>query len=302
MPSASRKMAPFSTPQPPRKLPGPPESVTDLVPRRQHRAEALLRLERLDGEAHPEDRRRRVRAVLAVAAAPAADHPVVPHEDRPALVPRVAPADEQVLEVERAGERALRHELRPELEDRVHDLLVGAGAEAGHGDRPGRVDHRPDRPEVDLDGAVEAGVERHVGEERLRPGDDARESGAEPRVDEAADRRVRPGEVVGELVALDRHLDLDRDQPFALGRVVVDVVLRLPRPVGQLRNALARQPLDVVLHLLERGQDRLDAVLVDEPEDLLLRHPRRRRLRVQIALGVRGTRVFETIRRTTSLR
>ena len=42
---------------------------------------------------------------------------------------RVAAADEQVLEVEAARHRALGHDLRPQLEDRVHDLLVGAGAE-----------------------------------------------------------------------------------------------------------------------------------------------------------------------------
>ena len=91
---------PFSTPQPPRNLPGPARVGEDLVAGRQDRAEPLLAFERLHGEADAEDRRRRVRAVLAVPAAPAADHPVVPHEDRPLVVPRVAAADEQVLEVE----------------------------------------------------------------------------------------------------------------------------------------------------------------------------------------------------------
>ena len=89
-----------------------------------------------------------------------------------------------------AGERPLGPQLRPELEDRVHDLLVRAGAEPGHRDRPRRVHDRPLRPQVDLDGAVEAGIERDVREERLRPGDHAGEGRAESGVDEAADRRV----------------------------------------------------------------------------------------------------------------
>src|SRR5207302_6779524 len=96
-------------------------------------------------------------------------------------------------------------ELRPELEDRVHDLLVRPGAETGDGDRPGRVDDRPDGTEVDLDSAVEARVERHIRKERLRPGDHTGEGRAETGVDEAADRRMGARQVVGELVALDRH-------------------------------------------------------------------------------------------------
>src|SRR5262249_15291850 len=83
----------------------------DLVTRRQHRTQSFLRLERLHREPDAEDRSRRIRSVLAVAAAPAADHPVVPHEDRPALVASVPAADEQVLEVERARERTLWLEL-----------------------------------------------------------------------------------------------------------------------------------------------------------------------------------------------
>src|SRR5439155_19757548 len=68
----------------------------DRVLARQDRSQPLLALERLDRLADAEDARRHVRAVLAVAAAPAVDHPVVPHEDRPLVVARVAPADEQV--------------------------------------------------------------------------------------------------------------------------------------------------------------------------------------------------------------
>src|SRR5262249_55294057 len=50
----------------------------DLVSRRQHRTKTLLRLERLDGQADAEDRRGRIRSVLAVAAAPAPAPPVLP--------------------------------------------------------------------------------------------------------------------------------------------------------------------------------------------------------------------------------
>ena len=91
---------------------------------------------------------------------------------------------------------------------------------------------------------------------------------------------MRPVEVIADLVALDRHLDPDRDQPLAEGRVVVDVVLGLPGSVGHLGDPLARQALDVVLYLGEPRGDRLLAVLVDEPEDLLLGDARGLGLRV----------------------
>ena len=72
-------------------------------------------------------------------------------------------------------------------------------------------------------------------------------------------------------VAVDGHLDADRDQPLAGDRVHVDVVLGLPHAVGQPGDALAGQRLHVVLHLGEGGLDHVDAVLVAEPADLPLR-------------------------------
>ena len=97
---------------------------------------------------------------------------------------------------------------------------------------------------------------------------------------------MRAREVVVDLVALDRELDPDRDQALLTGRVEVHVVLGLPGAVGQLGDALAGEPLDVVLHLGERRHDRVAAVLLDQAQDLPLRHPRRLRLGVQVALGV----------------
>ena len=70
--------------------------------------------------------------------------------------------------------------------------------------------------------------------------------------------------------------------------VVVDVVLGLPDPIGQRRDALAGEALDVVLHLAERGLHRLLAVLVDQPQDLALADPRRLGLGLQVADDVAG--------------
>ena len=54
---------------------------------------------------------------------------------------RVEAAGQQIFEIEGAGERALRHDLRPYLVDRIHDLLE-RHQEAGDRDRPLRIDDR----------------------------------------------------------------------------------------------------------------------------------------------------------------
>ena len=174
--------------------------------------------------------------------------------------------------MEGAGDRPLRHEPGPQFEDGAHDLLVGTGAEARDGDGPSRVDYRALRTEVAGDGPVEAGVQRDVREEGLRPSDHAREGRAEAGVQEAGHRRSGLREVVVDLVAVDAHLHLDRNQALAVGGVEVDVVDRLPLAVGQLGDTRPRQALDVVLHLVERRHDGVLAVLVGEPDDLALAH------------------------------
>jgi hypothetical protein len=56
------------------------------------------------------------------------------------------------------------------------------------------------------------------------------------------------GEIVDCPVALDGHLDPDRDHPFAAGWVAVDEVDRLPLAIGQRGDTLACRTFDVVLH------------------------------------------------------
>ena len=227
-------------------------------------------------------------AVAAVARAPAAHHPVVPHEVGAILLAAVAPADQQIFEVEGAGHGALGQDLGPELEDRIHDLLEGAGAEACDRRRPVRVDHAPLRPEVHGDDAVEAGVQRDVGRLHLGAGDDRRKSAAVAAVEEGRDRRrMRTGEVVVHAVAVDGHLDADRDQAFAGDGIDVDVVLGLPYAVGHLRDVLAGQRLDIVLHLVKRSLDHVDAVLVAESADLPLGDVAGLGLGLQVADDVR---------------
>ena len=273
MPSASVSVPPFSTPQPPRNWPGPPESGTSWCPvvstgqRRSCPSSGWT--------ARPTPKIGAVAVEPSLPFRPPQPPTIQSYHMKIGRSGRahVAAADEQVLEVERAGDRPLGHDPRPELEDRVHDLLVGPGAEAGDGDGPGRVDDGALGAQVDGDDPVEAGVQRNVGEERLRPGDDAGERRAERRVEERADDRMRAGEVVVDLVALDRQLDLDRDQALARRTGRVDVVLGLPGAVRQLGDALAGQALDVVLHLVERRHDRVEAVLLDEAQDLALALP-----------------------------
>jgi hypothetical protein len=75
-----------------------------------------------------------------------------------------------------------------------------------------------------------------------------REGSAECRIVDRADGRMTAGEVVDRSVALDRHLDPDRDHPFAAGWVAVDEVDRLPLAIGQCGDALAHRTFDVILH------------------------------------------------------
>jgi hypothetical protein len=106
-----------------------------------------------------------VAAVLAVAPAPAAGQPVVEHEDRLFGPAGVEPAGQQIFQVEGASERALRHDLRPDFINGVHDLLE-RHQEAGNADRPAGIDDRAFR-RYDFEHPVETAVEREVGEERL---------------------------------------------------------------------------------------------------------------------------------------
>src|SRR5690606_27173824 len=63
----------------------PSRILDEIVAQREHRGETLLALERLNAVLGSEHRRGGVEAVASVAAAPAAGHPVVPHEVRLAL-------------------------------------------------------------------------------------------------------------------------------------------------------------------------------------------------------------------------
>ena len=91
------------------------------------------------------------------------------------------------------------------------------------------------------------------------------------------------GEVVGDLVALDGELHLDRNHALAERGVAIDVVDVLPGAVGKLGDALAGGELDVVLHLLAAGDDGVLAVLLDQPEDFALGDTGGLGLRVHVA-------------------
>jgi hypothetical protein len=94
------------------------------------------------------------------------------------------------------------------------------------------------------------------------------------------------GKVVGDLVARDGHLDVDRDQRLGPGRVLVDEVGGRPGAVRKLRHLLPGEALDIVLALLEGRQHGVLAVLVDQFEEALLAEPRGLALREEIAHGV----------------
>src|SRR5216684_3594067 len=98
----------------------------------QHGSQALLPLEWLRTQLHTENWTCRGPSVTAVARTPAADHPVVPHEILVARLAPVAAADQEVIEVEGAGHGPFGHDLGPQFEDRIHDLLERPGAETGH--------------------------------------------------------------------------------------------------------------------------------------------------------------------------
>ena len=57
-------------------------------------------------------------------------------------------------------------------------------------------------------------------------------------------------EIIYNLVALDRHLDVNRDHPLAGTGIAVDIVHGLPCSVGQVGNPLTHGPFDIVLHFL----------------------------------------------------
>ena len=78
------------------------------------------------------------------------------------------------------------------------------------------------------------------------------------------------GEVVMDRIALDRHLDPDRDHAFAAAEIPIDIVDRLPGAVGQFREALSHGALDVVLHLSMPRVTLSRAVFLDQPQQFAL--------------------------------
>ena len=113
-------------------------------------------------------------------------------------------------------------------------------------------------------------------------------------VEEAVDRRMTAGKVVGNLIARDGHLDVDRDQRLGPGRVLVDEVGGRPGAVRKLRHLLPGEALDIVLTLLEGRQHGVLAVLVDQLEQALLAEPGRLALGEEVAHGVgRGAGVAD---------
>ena len=169
MRSASRSVALLRTPQPPRHLPGPRESARI---------------------AYSSSRSARPRSCPSTGCdgRPTPKQAVVPLQPSRPLRPPQPPAIQSYhmkigLVVERRSRppisrysrlkaqamRALRHDLRPDLEDRVHDLLER------HQNPVTAIGQRAlttvSSGAITSIGAVEAGVQRQVGEERLRPRD-----------------------------------------------------------------------------------------------------------------------------------
>ena len=90
------------------------------------------------------------------------------------------------------------------------------------------------------------------------------------------------------IVALDRQLDVDADQPLPLVGVDVEEIVRLPGALGQFRDPSTGQPLDIVLALGHRRDDGVDAVLGDQPAQILLADAGRLRLGAQVAEPLLG--------------
>ena len=234
-PSGSVSRPPLDTPTPPRKRPGPPESgtiscavVSTGVRRSWPSSGCTARPTPKTGEVQ-------FGAVLAVAPAPAADHPVVPHEHGAIVGARVAPADQQVLEVEAARHRPVGHDLRPQLVDRRSSPSRSRRSRSRSPPPASGVDRpcspRPRRPRSRGRSRSSAARRGRTSSCRRRcPRTSCRSSSSGT----CATAGWEPGEVVAQLLAVDLELDLDRHEPLALGGVEVDVVLRLPGAVGQL--------------------------------------------------------------------
>ena len=70
------------------------------------------------------------------------------------------------------------------------------------------------------------------------------------------------------VVAFDRQLDVDADEPFPFVRIDVKKIVRLPGALRQFLDPSAGQPLDIALTLRHRRNDGVDPVLVDEPPQI----------------------------------
>src|SRR5690606_3753578 len=124
----------------------------------QNRREALLAFKRLDAILRAEDRGCGIEAVSTISAAPAAGHPVIPHEVWSLLEAGIASADEQILEIEGASHGAFWQDFCPETEHRVHQLFKGTRTETGAGAWPLSIDNGSRFTQIDRHRTIEAGV------------------------------------------------------------------------------------------------------------------------------------------------
>ena len=178
-----------------------------------------------------------------------------------------------------AGRHLVRHRIGQRPDDGVdhgrHDRAPARHrrGEARHHDVAFRDD--------DLEGAERAFVDRIerpgqrlVGDARARIG---------PRVDAGLALGRAAGQVDDHVAGFDRDLDVDRDL-FALEHaVVVDRGRRLVDAIGKLRHHVAALPLGLVENLVDRGEQGVAAVFLEQLVEAAAGEAAGRHLRFHVA-------------------
>ena len=165
---------------------------------------------------------------------------------------RVDAAESDRVERTAAGHHALRDRLGEGAENHVPHHVAGRTAIAD-GSGALRVEDRA-RGGHHLDRAEVAGIGRKIGiDQRLHGVIDAREHGVPHHVARARHLRIGAGEVEGEPIVLDRHLDPRAHRPRR-DAVVIDDVFVLVGAVRQRADAGAHARLAVIEPRLDAGK------------------------------------------------
>ena len=206
---------------------------------------------------------------------------------------RMESSEAAVGEIHCAGEDSLRLCLGKGQTPRAHgsgiDLFVAAGAVTGHRRRREHVTGAPGLRN-NFDGTDHAVVQRgQMGKTVKGPIEGSGETRRERETAGPLGRHIRIRPIEGDLISLDDQLTMDLHPGLIrMPLVMVNIVNKLVRPIGNLSNLLAEDALGVVHRFLKGIQNGLLPIFLNILQEAGLHQPDRSILGCHVAEALIG--------------